>query len=76
MSNKNTNACLSKAFEDEPIFVLLARDSSAPKVICEWIKENLTTQPKSKLIEALESAIKMAQTGHVFVERKNELKQH
>lgn len=31
--------CLSKAEPDEPYFTLLGRDSSAPSLIIEWIRQ-------------------------------------
>lgn len=40
-------------------FSLVAQDRSSPRVICEWIKENIETCPPSKLYEALSRAIQM-----------------
>lgn len=40
-------------------FTLVAQDRSAPRVICEWIKENIETAPKEKLVDALLDAIAM-----------------
>lgn len=39
MGTKNTemlNGCFSKAMDDEPMFVLLARDAQAPKRVRDW----------------------------------------
>lgn len=59
-STKVSSKALSKAFDDEKIFPLLARDKSAPKVICAWIKANINKQPAHKLHEALDLAIAMS----------------
>lgn len=45
-------------------FTLVAQDRSSPRVICEWIKENIETCPPSKLYEALSRAIAM--TNYTF----------
>lgn len=57
---KNDNSHLMKALHDEPLFVLMTRDSASPRVIAEWIKESLLTQPIEKLHSALDLAVKMA----------------
>lgn len=40
-------------------FTLVGRDMTAPRVICEWIKENIESCPEDKLWEALHRAITM-----------------
>lgn len=60
MGHKSDDQHLQKAFPEETLFVLMARDAAAPKTIVEWIKESLTSQPEGKLHEALDTAIKMA----------------
>ena len=56
----NSNSCLCKARSEEMIFVLLARDESAPATIREWCRlriisgENHSTD--QQIIEALECA--------------------
>ena len=62
MATKQNDRHLEKAEPGEQLFVLLARDGSAPQVIVEWIKQNLSTQPPDKLREALDCAITMQQT--------------
>lgn len=37
----NPNSCMSKARDDEMIFVLLARDAAAPVAIQAWINERI-----------------------------------
>jgi hypothetical protein len=59
MGYVNDDPCLVKAFDDEKIFVLLARDPTAPLVILEWIKINIGKQPYDKLKEAYECAMEM-----------------
>lgn len=53
---KNTSRCLQIAKEDEPIFVLLARDETAQEVIVKWVAMNLSKQPFGKLYDALQVA--------------------
>lgn len=60
MGYKKTDKCIAKAFDDERLFVLMARDEHAPFAIIEWIKLSLYKQPLSQLIEALECAHAMA----------------
>lgn len=40
-------------------FTVVAQDRSAPRVILEWMKENIETCPAAKLYEALSRAIEM-----------------
>ena len=70
MGYKNSDSCIKKAFDDERLFVLMARDPSAPMVIIEWIKHNITMQPREKLIEALDAAIEMSKRNGEFTDRK------
>jgi hypothetical protein len=71
MGYKLSDPCLKNAYNDEKLFVLMARDQSAPLVIMEWIKLNLTLQPREKLIEALDVAIEMTNRRIEFIERKS-----
>lgn len=59
MAYKTNDSCLAKAHDDEPIFVLMARDPEAPAVVMEWIKRSIHTQPDAKLREAFEWALEM-----------------
>jgi hypothetical protein len=61
MSTKDQDKHIQKALPDETLFVLMTRDAVAPRVVVEWIKESILTQPAEKLHEALDCAIKMAQ---------------
>lgn len=58
-----THGCLSKALDDEMLFVLLARDAAAPVAIKAWVDERVRlglNQPgDSKITEALECAADM-----------------
>jgi hypothetical protein len=65
MGYKKDDKCIQKAFDDERLFVLMSRDHTAPKVVIEWIKENISRQPPEKLHEALDCAIEMALTSSV-----------
>lgn len=60
MSKASDNACFRKAQErDDETFTLVGQDRSSPRVVCEWIKENIETAPLSMLLEALHCAVKM-----------------
>jgi hypothetical protein len=59
MGYKNSDPCIQKAFDDERLFVLMARDKHAPAAVIEWIKLSLGSQPPDKLHEALDAAIEM-----------------
>lgn len=56
MSTKHNSQCLLKAGDDEPIFVLRAKDPTAPAVIVKWVAENIGKQPYDKLMEAVKVA--------------------
>jgi hypothetical protein len=72
MGYKKTDKCIEKAYDDERLFVLMARDPQAPEVIIKWIAHSLGNQPDNKIREALECAIEMQKTGHIFRERKEQ----
>lgn len=61
ISTKHTSRCLRKAYDDEPIFVLRAKDITSPSIIKQWVAQNIGTQPLEKLKIALELAIEMEQ---------------
>jgi len=56
-------SCINKAEDDEPIFVLLARDRMAPKVVRAWVHEARAHGEKDeeKLAEATACAYAMEQ---------------
>lgn len=70
MGYKNTDPCIQKAYDDERLFVLMARDQAAPEVVIEWIKHSIGTQPAEKLHEALDAAIEMWGTQRHFRDKK------
>ena len=61
--------CMARAFDNEPTFVLLARDVAAPAAIRAWVAERLrlgkNTVEDAQLIEALHCAnlMEMEQQG-------------
>ena len=60
MSDQN---CYEKAkARGERTFTLVGQDRSSPKIVVEWIKENIETAPAAKLREALEAALEMRDT--------------
>lgn len=69
MGYKNDDTCILKAYEDERLFVLMARDPQAPEVIIKWIAHSLGNQPDDKIREALECAIEMQNKGDEFRKR-------
>jgi hypothetical protein len=49
------DSVLANTDDDEPIFILCARDCLAPKVIAEWIKlASFARVPVTKISEAVE----------------------
>lgn len=66
MATKNDCKCLQNAADDEPIFVLRAKDKLAPLVVRTWV--HLATAegtPHGKVAEALECAAQMEAWGRV-----------
>lgn len=60
MSFKDDDECLAKVAPDEPIFVLRAKDRTAPNTVRFWTSLQLGRKaPKSKLLEAEILAKKM-----------------
>jgi hypothetical protein len=58
--NDHDTQCHARAkSRGQRTFTLVEQDVTTPKVICEWIKENIETAPRQKLLEALDSAILM-----------------
>jgi len=74
MSYKSIDPCLKKALEDEILFVLMARDPTAPEIVRAWAKANVGKQPKEKIQEALQCADEMEKTCANINARKNTLK--
>lgn len=56
MSTKHNSQCLAKAGDDEPIFVLRAKDPTSPQVIVKWAADNIGKQPHEKLMAAIKVA--------------------
>lgn len=56
---KNAKGCLAKATPDEMLFILRAKDKSAPRVVLHWIAKNFENAPEEKLREAFECALEM-----------------
>lgn len=63
MRDLSDNECFRKAqARGDVTFTVVGQDRSAPRVICEWIKENIESCPEDKLFEALRRAIVMRET--------------
>jgi hypothetical protein len=62
----NPNSCMSRAKDDEMIFVLLGRDAAAPHAIREWVRERIRLGKNAwsdgQIIEALTCANKIEQS--------------
>ena len=62
----NPESCLSRAYPNELIFVLLARDGAAPDAIEAWVKKRIELGKNvpwdSQITEALECARRMRLT--------------
>lgn len=59
---ENQHSCFNKAAEDEPIFVLRAKDKLAPMIVRHWAELALVLSPnldEEKYSEALELADRM-----------------
>lgn len=54
MGFKNSDRCLAKVDDDEPIFVLRAQDESAPERILDWIGINRRSLTEEHLREAFQ----------------------
>lgn len=58
-STKHNSVCLSRAADDEPIFVLRAKDPTAPEIVAAWVERNTGVQPKEKLDGAIDLSVEM-----------------
>jgi hypothetical protein len=74
------DSCLSKARDDERLFVLLARDPAAPVAIRAWVNERLrlgkNAPDDAQIIEALDCADRMERERVVqeTIRRQGELR--
>jgi len=72
MGYKKDDPCIKKAYDDERLFVLMARDPHAPRTVIDWIGRSLGEQPPAKLHEALDCALEMMRTYEAMIDRKKE----
>lgn len=67
------NSCLNKAAEDEPVFVLRAKDPIAPAAVEEWARQAQQTgrhEPaKIEEARALAASMRAWRTEHVSANR-------
>lgn len=61
MATKLTDECLAKCADDEPIFVLRAKDLSAPSIVRVWADKasEILGPYHAKVIEARKLAMRM-----------------
>lgn len=53
MATKHENSCLNNSADDEPLFVLCARDPDAPAVVREWAsRAGVRGAPDRKVVGA------------------------
>lgn len=57
--------CLDKAFDDEPIFVLRARDDSAPAMVREWARRQEKLGSKSSKIDQARAVANAMETWQI-----------
>lgn len=74
MGYKKNDPCIKKAYDDERLFVLMARDPEAPRTIIHWISRSLGKQPTDKLREAMACALEMQERGAIFRDRRDKEK--
>jgi hypothetical protein len=53
---REPKSCLNKAADDEPIFVLRAKDPRAAETVREWARTSIGIHEPSKIDEALKIA--------------------
>ncbi|HEV7717148.1 MAG TPA: hypothetical protein VGO53_16235 [Steroidobacteraceae bacterium] len=64
MATKNDSKCLQNAADDEPIFVLRAKDKLAPLMVRSWVHLAAAEgTPNGKIAQALEVATQMEAWG-------------
>jgi hypothetical protein len=73
---KKSDLCIQNAFDNEMLFVLMARDVTAPAVVVDWIGRNIGKQPAEKLHHALDAAIEMYNRQPEFSYRKEKARDH
>ncbi len=66
MGYKHDDTCINKAFDEEQLFVLMARDKNAPATVLHWIALSVNDQPEQKLREAFEGAMEMKRNQEYF----------
>jgi len=60
MATKENDTCRETADRDDlERFTLHAKDVTAPKTICSWIRDNIETASPEKLHDALDCALRM-----------------
>lgn len=62
--NPGAYDCFAQAEPDEPLFVLLARDATAPAIIRAWVKDRLASGNLS--LEQSEEALATARSMEVW----------
>lgn len=64
--DKHTSKCLENAGDDEPIFVLRARDELAPQLVLEWASVAYAAgTPRVKVMDARKVAAAMLEWSRI-----------
>lgn len=72
----NPRSCLSKAREDEMLFVLLARDAAAPATIRFWVTERIRLGKNTENDKQIQEALACAWLMEHQRESKTKAAQH
>ena len=65
-SNPTIFDCYANAAPDEPIFVILARDKSAPVIVRAWANERIALGLNKSYDQQITEAIKCAHAMYVW----------
>jgi hypothetical protein len=56
----NPNSCINRAQDDEPTFVLLARDPAAPQAILDWVHRRIVLAKNKMSDQQIQEATQIA----------------
>lgn len=63
---ENPNSCLNRARDDEPVFVLLGRDVTAPDTIRRWANERIHAGKNLPGDQQIKEALALAESMEQF----------
>lgn len=65
------NSCLNRAEEDEPVFVLLGRDTAAARAILDWVNERVSLGLNKIGDTKMDNAIEVARQMRAYRDTHN-----